>query len=258
MDKPIERFHSHTDSFRLLNIFNKWPKNQIVLKAETQTFYFLNETDKTQFIWKPPFIYPHTKNNDLNTYLEQISSIQFSSLIMLISVGQAALGVFDRSGCRQYKVIRKYMTRKSQGKAQITYLNQKGKSRAGSRIRLANTIEFFKEICSWINQYEAELKPASLLYQTTPVLWGMMFENRFGLDLDKEDKRFRKIPVYVNQNTYKTLFYVYRQSQAGQILIMNPDSPLVPELLAIGQPDSENTESEDSGLISQEIFPASR
>ncbi|MEO1451203.1 MAG: hypothetical protein AAFV07_16855 [Bacteroidota bacterium] len=38
------------------------------------------------------------------------------------------------------------MKRHKRGKAQISYLNTRGKSKAGSRIRLANTVAFFEEI----------------------------------------------------------------------------------------------------------------
>jgi hypothetical protein len=236
MDKALIFYHNHSASKKLLDIFRNWPQTHIILKAENQTFNFLDAADSTIFSWRPPFIYPLTDKTDLSKYPADFTASQFTSLILLIEAGQAALGIFNPSGCRRHKVIRKYMTRKGQGKAQITYLNQKGKSRAGSRIRLTNTVEFFEEISAWINEQEPEFNPASILYHTTPVLWGMMFEKRFRLNLEKSDRRFRKIPVYINQNTYKTLFYVYRQSHIGQIQFYNSEAAVLPDVVKLCLP----------------------
>ncbi len=67
-------------------------------------------------------------------------------VILLIQSGSCAMGYFEDGFNLEHKVFRSYMVRKKQGKSQIKYLKTKGKSRAGSRVRLAETLEFFENI----------------------------------------------------------------------------------------------------------------
>jgi hypothetical protein len=60
-----------------------------------------------------------------------------------MQAGHSALAYFEDGEMRHHKVIKKYMVR-GNGKAQVGYLQTRGKSKAGSRIRLANTVSFLK------------------------------------------------------------------------------------------------------------------
>ena len=56
--------------------------------------------------------------------------------LTLVRAGQASLGYFHQGKLLDHKVFRGYLVRQKQGKSQFKYLKTKGKSRAGSRIRL--------------------------------------------------------------------------------------------------------------------------
>ena len=66
--------------------------------------------------------------------------------LTLVRAGQAAVGYFHQGKLLDHKVFRGYLVRQKQGKSQFKYLKTKGKSRAGSRIRLEETLLFFNEI----------------------------------------------------------------------------------------------------------------
>lgn len=67
-------------------------------------------------------------------------------LYLSIESGNAAICVLEGTENVFHTTFSAYMTRKKQGYSQIKYLNKKGKSRAGSRVRLASTVEFFENI----------------------------------------------------------------------------------------------------------------
>ncbi|MEM7036019.1 MAG: hypothetical protein AAF570_03495, partial [Bacteroidota bacterium] len=64
-------------------------------------------------------------------------------LMILMQAGHAALGYFEEGEVVHHKVVKKYMVRRKQGKSQVGYLGTRGKSKAGSRVRLANAVRFF-------------------------------------------------------------------------------------------------------------------
>lgn len=76
--------------------------------------------------------------------------------LALIKAGQAAVGYFHQGELIDHRVFRAYMVRQKQGKSQIKHLKTKGKSRAGSRIRLSETERFFEEINERLTTYETD------------------------------------------------------------------------------------------------------
>lgn len=178
-----------------------------------------NADDQKQFKFNFPLIVNPSENiikdkNFLHTFINHKPSF----LLALIQAGHAALGLYRNDRLLQHKVIRKYMTRKKQGKAQLKYLKTKGKSRAGSRIRLANTVLFFEEI----NQYLNAWKPAqdtTIIYSCTPVLWGMLFKSKTAPPFQKKDPRLKKLPLSIDVPNIDVLKNAAQFSQKGQIYI---------------------------------------
>ncbi|MEJ2054940.1 MAG: hypothetical protein P8X42_13550, partial [Calditrichaceae bacterium] len=120
--------------------------------AKKNKLIIYNSIDNVNIRITLPWILPAFKDyNSLISYFEEDNIQELKYLIILIRAGYAALGRCGSSTILEHKLIRKYMVRKKQGKAQITYLNKKGKSRAGSRIRLAQTVEFFEDINRLLN-----------------------------------------------------------------------------------------------------------
>ena len=126
-------------------------------------------------------------------------------MIMLIQAGNAALGFIKNGKIVQHKVIRKYMVRKKQGKAQISYLKRKGKSRAGSRIRLAESVEFFEEINQKMREWQNIDSPKSIIFNCTPYLWGWLFRSKPPPFFSKKDPLLLKLPIDVNIPNLKEL-----------------------------------------------------
>ena len=130
-------------------------------------------------------------------------------LILLIQSGYAALGVGHKGQLLAHKSVRKYMTRKSQGKSQLNYLESKGKSRLGSRIRLRQTNEFFQELTEllvlWNDSYSFE----TLFLSCSPKLKGAWFQSGSPPPFEKDDPRWEKIPYHVNRPTKDELLRIH-------------------------------------------------
>ena len=109
----------------------------------------LTENSKSRFSLRLPLFYPkpeerqpfwqYLENNNFDIYPERWN-------LLIMEAGRAAIGSVKEGKLVVHKNIRKYMVRKKQGKAQLTHLKSKGKSRYGSRLRLQETIEYFDEI----------------------------------------------------------------------------------------------------------------
>ena len=93
---------------------------------------------------------------------ENLSVTNDEALVMYLSIesGSAAICVMEGRHNVYHTTFSSYMTRKKQGFSQVKYLNKKGKSRAGSRVRLASTIDFFENINTTLEElfeeYEVE------------------------------------------------------------------------------------------------------
>ena len=181
-----------------------------------------NTFDQKQFKYNYPLILNLTENiikdkNLLNNCIQRKPPV----LVILIQAGNAALGLFDGESLIHHKVIRKYMTRKKQGKSQIKYLKTKGKSRAGSRIRLANSVIFFEEINQYLNDWSV-INETTIIYSCTPTLWGMLYQSKILPPFKKKDKRLKKLPLNIDIPNFEVLKKATHFSEKGYIHLM-PD-----------------------------------
>jgi hypothetical protein len=158
--------------------------------------------------------------NLFNTYHSEDSFYY----VMLIQTGFAALGVFQNETPLKHKVIRKYMTRQKQGRSQLNYLKTKGKSRAGSRVRLTNAVSFFEEINERMNLWQKEYAQYPVLYSCTPMLWGMLFQSRIKPVFNKKDARLKKIPLDLRKPNIEVMQQAARYSLKGY-LNFSPNCP---------------------------------
>ncbi len=140
--------------------------------------------------------------------------------VMLIQTGNAALGFCKKGHLVHHKVIRKYMTRKKQGKSQLTYLKTKGKSRAGSRVRLANAVAFFEEINTKMSEWIKVAGPESIIYSCTPMLWGMLFSAKKKPPFHKKDIGLKKLPINTGVPKFEILQKVVVYSKQGYLQIL--------------------------------------
>lgn len=131
-------------------------------------------------------------------------------VILLVQSGSASLGYFEGEKNIDHKVIRAYMVRKKQGKSQIKHLNSKGKSRAGSRVRLANTLEFFENINERLQYYFNEFAVERIAISCSKSLIPYLFNAKVPPPFDKKDERLYKIPSHVNTPNYEVMLDIQK------------------------------------------------
>lgn len=162
-----------------------------------------------------PFPAIYDRDQSLNEYLKTVPEEIPTYMTVLVQAGAAALGYFEEGEVVLHKAIKKYMKRHSQGKSQINYLKTRGKSKAGSRIRLANTVTFFEEINERLTEWEDEFSPQRILYSCTATLWGLLFQSKIPPPFEKKDSRLIKIPRDVQIPDFEELLRINRLSVAG-------------------------------------------
>lgn len=146
----------------------------------------------------------------------------YQHIVIMIESGLAAVGYFENGENLDHKVFRAYMVRKKQGKSQIKYLKTKGKSRAGSRVRLAETLEFFTAIRERVNLYVETNRIDRIAISCSLTLWPYFFGGKGDLMFSKEDQRIYKIPMHVADCTYDNLLRVNDFLMQGE-LKYNPE-----------------------------------
>ncbi len=172
-------------------------------KEEKEINFQLANNNRHQLIL--PVNFPKIDEADgINEILEKLKEKQ-SYLIILMRAGDAAIGYISEGKIAYHKTISKYMVRKKQGKAQITYLKKKGKSRLGSRIRLAQTKEYFEEIIDLLNNLATKSKINRIYYSISVNLWGMLFKQKEKIFFSKDDERLIKVPFSVKKPNFKEL-----------------------------------------------------
>lgn len=191
-----------------------------VLDKERKCFVKKNEHDEVVFSLIPPLIHRIDTEENIEEYRNNLHiEEEICFAIILIQAGAAALGIWWNDECTHHKVITAYMVRKKQGKSQLTHLNQKGKSRQGSRIRLNNTIRFFENINVKLEEWYEDLEACQrLFYSCTPRLWGELFRSKIDCPIDKEDPRWCRIPMDIKVPNFKELQRVAFKTTHGGIL----------------------------------------
>lgn len=182
--------------------------NQRVLSA-------LDSQNEKLWDFKLPLAFPKITNlQDLQTFRGNLSDIPPNYFILLFQAGNAALGYFEEGKLDSHKVIRKYMVRAKQGKAQIGHLKTKGKSKAGSRIRLAQTKQFFEEIGEKIEEWE--INTIDFIFRSSSIqLWNLLFDSKNKIFFEKRDKKIVKIPLTIPTPNYRILLKVNRYILTG-------------------------------------------
>jgi hypothetical protein len=126
-------------------------------------------------------------------------------ILVLIQSGSAATGFVENKKLIDHKVFNAYMVRKKQGKSQIKHLKTKGKSRAGSRIRLASTVKFFEEINSRLQRYfeEDNIDRIALSCSKTLIPW--LLRSKTSCPFKIRDERIYMIPKDVPPPNFRVL-----------------------------------------------------
>ena len=139
-------------------------------------------------------------------------------LMLLVQSGSASVGVFEGEECLSHKVFTAYMVRKKQGKSQLKHLKTKGKSRAGSRVRLASTVEFFENINERLTRHFKEHKFDRIAFSCSKILLPHLFNSRVPTPFDKKDERIYKIPKHLHQPNFEVMLGMQRFLSKGELI----------------------------------------
>lgn len=150
----------------------------------------------------------------------QLNILSESAVVLYLSIesGNAALQVMEGELCAYHTTFSAYMTRKKQGMSQIKYLNKKGKSRAGSRVRLAKTLEFFESInntlTSCFDKYEIDRIAINCSASLIPYL----HNSKVSCPFEKKDERLYKIPLHIPQSNFTNLDKAIKKLKAPLLI----------------------------------------
>jgi hypothetical protein len=125
-----------------------------------------------------------------------------------------------------------YMTRKKQGFSQIKYLNKKGKSRAGSRVRLASTIDFFENINTTLSDLFEEYAIERIAVDCNATLIPYLHQSKVPCPFDKRDIRLYKIPLHIPQSNYTNLNGAIKKLMAPMLFYDDKNEAMVEVLFA--------------------------
>ncbi len=135
-------------------------------------------------------------------------------LYLSIESGNAALILMHGKEMQYHTTFSSYMTRKKQGFSQIKYLKKKGKSRAGSRVRLAATVEFFENINRRTRDLFNQHEIARIAIDCSTTLIPFLYGSKESPPFEKNDVRLYKIPVHINNSNYNSLYAAIKKLMA--------------------------------------------
>jgi hypothetical protein len=189
-------------------LIKNYEKNEFSLsidkKKRTITYYDSND----DIIFKIRF----ALNLDFDQASQKIVELDFQNhIVLIIKSGIASIAFFENRQLIDHKVFRAYMVRKKQGKSQIKYLKTKGKSRAGSRVRLQETIDFFENINQRLLEYFKEYRIDTIAFSCSQTLIPYFFQSKTLTPFDKKDDRIYKIPKHIDSGTHENLLEVNNQ-----------------------------------------------
>ena len=129
-------------------------------------------------------------------------------VLIMIRSGIGTVGFFENFVNERHKVFRAYMVRKKRGKSQIKHLKTKGKSRAGSRVRLQETLDFFDQINERLQEHFKEFRIDRIGISCSETLIPYFYGGKSETPFDKQDPRIFKIPKHIQHPTYEALLEV--------------------------------------------------
>ncbi|ARS37706.1 hypothetical protein [Pontibacter actiniarum] len=190
---------------------------------EKHRLALLNEQGDAQVYFRLPITLPPPGTD----------ATQVNYVILLIQSGNCALGYFEQGLNLDHKVFRSYMVRKKQGKSQIKYLKTKGKSRAGSRVRLGETVEFFENINERLQAYFEHHEVHRIAISCSKTLIPYLFSSKVATPFTKHDPRLLKIPKHIHTPIYEVLLDANRFLLRGELTYEPAEQELVAELLRL-------------------------
>lgn len=152
-------------------------------------------------------------------------------VILLIQSGSSSLGYYEDEKNLNHKVFTAYMVRQKQGKSQIKYLKTKGKSRAGSRVRLGETAEFFESINERLQNYFSNYKIDRIAIGCSKILIPYLYNAKVKCPFDKKDSRLFKIPKHVELPNNEVMNGIHKFLLRGELIFEEDQEEFIEQLL---------------------------
>lgn len=153
--------------------------------------------------------------------------------LTLVRAGQASLGYFHQGKLLDHRVFRGYLVRQKQGKSQFKYLKTKGKSRAGSRIRLEETLVFFKKINERLQIYAKQYPLNFWGLGCAKTMWPLLFDGEMKPPFTSKSAELIELPYPFTKGSYEELQELELRLQQFHLLL----SPLAESLIQLRQAD---------------------
>jgi len=161
--------------------------------------------------------------------------------LTLVRAGQAAVGYFHQGILLDHKVFRGYLVRQKQGKSQFKYLKTKGKSRAGSRIRLEETLLFFNEINERLHVYARQYPLSFWGLGCAKTLWSLLFDGEIKAPFTSKSSELIELPYPFSKGSYEELQELELRLQQFHILHSTLGKELIASLKVPNQEDADDT-----------------
>lgn len=141
--------------------------------------------------------------------------------VVLLRAGAFACGLWEGDELVSHRCSRRYVVR-GRGKAQPTYLASKGKSRAGSRLRLRNARALLEELGALLRDWGVGGGDVAALHYAAPVrLWSDFLRARTTPPLDRQT--CHRLPWHVSRPDFRTLLDVRRRLGLGAVTAPEAD-----------------------------------
>ncbi|MDF2157971.1 hypothetical protein [Algoriphagus sp. CAU 1675] len=161
--------------------------------------------------------------------------------LVLIRAGQACTGYIHNGELMDHKVFRAYMVRKKQGKSQIKHLKTKGKSRAGSRIRLEESARFFEDINERLSFYGRNHPIDYWGISCGKTLWPYFFASETAPPFSSKNDNLIQLPYHIDQASFQELKQLNSSIHQFQLLVSERGQKLYEEFS-----ESENETPDDN------------
>lgn len=199
----------------------------------------LDEAGNEQVYFRLPLVLP-PPGTTLPAHEAQVNYI-----LLLIQSGNCAMGYFENGVNLDHKVFRSYMVRKKQGKSQIKYLKTKGKSRAGSRVRLGESVEFFENINERLQVYFEDHQVHRIAISCSKTLIPYLFNSKVSTPFEKNDPRLYKIPKHIHTPIYEVMLDANKFLLRGELIYEEMHQPLINELLGEARSLTDDLDDEE-------------
>ncbi|GAA0877052.1 hypothetical protein GCM10009119_00200 [Algoriphagus jejuensis] len=162
--------------------------------------------------------------------------------MILIRAGQAVAGYFHLGKLIDHKVFRAYMVRQKQGVSQIKHLKTKGKSRAGSRVRLAESERFFEEINERLTSYANRFPMDFWGISCAKTMWPFYFSSEVSPPFSQKEENLIELPVHISQASFEELVQVGELVQRFHLIFSERGKEIFGEL-TLGESETTNDDN---------------